>query len=279
MRETVFLVEADIEACQLAQRCLEEAGFSVRTFLTASGITASGITASVIEEARESRPSLLLVAAELPGGSGLDLCAHIRQDPWLAKTPIVVLNSDGSDTAREASLQAGADDCIAKPYTPRELLARAQSVLRRLGRSLPNQGAEPTDIVIDRAAMKLVVRGTEVVTTTLEFRLVDYLARHRGQVFTRDVLLDAVWGEMQFVTPRSVDACIRRVRGKIEPDRTRPTYLKTIRGMGYRFDAVAAWPSWAERCTCEACVPTLGPTRTTQAGMLRKRRAASQRGA
>lgn len=267
MRETVFLVEADIGACQLAQRCLEDAGFSVRTF----------VNSSVIEEAQESRPSVVLVASELPGGSGLDICARIRQDPWLAQTPLIVLNSDPSELARDAGLQAGADDCIAKPFTERELLARVQAVLRRLGRPLPTTGTDPTDIVIDRAAMKLSVRGSEVVTTTLEFRLVDYLARHRGQVFTRDVLLDAVWGEMQFVTPRSVDACIRRVRGKIEPDRTRPTYLKTIRGVGYRFDAVAAWPSWSERCTCEACVPTIGPSRTMQAGMLRKRKAASSR--
>jgi two-component system phosphate regulon response regulator PhoB len=101
--------------------------------------------------------------------------------------------------------------------------------------------AEDTDILIDRGAMKLCVRGAEVTTTSLEFRLVDYLALHPGRVFTRDVLLDAVWGEMQFVTPRSVDACIRRVRRKIEPDKARPTFLKTVRGVGYRFDAVAGW--------------------------------------
>jgi two-component system phosphate regulon response regulator PhoB len=120
------------------------------------------------------------------------------------------------------------------------LVARVQSVLRRAPRAQPNH-SESTDILIDRGAMKLCVRGTEVTTTSLEFRLVDYLALHPGRVFTRDVLLDAVWGEMQFVTPRSVDACIRRVRRKIEPDKTRPTFLKTVRGVGYRFDAVAGW--------------------------------------
>jgi DNA-binding response OmpR family regulator len=263
----VFLVEAEIGACQQVQSCLKDAGFSVRTFSTAS----------MIKEAQQSQPSLVLVASTLPDSSGVDLCARIRRNPWLAKTPVILLNSDASEAARDAGLQAGADDCIAKSSTPRELLARVQAVLRRLGSPLPSNSAEPTDIVIDRAAMKVSVRGNEVVTTTLEFRLVDYLARHRGQVFTRDVLLDAVWGEMQFVTPRSVDACIRRLRGKIEPDRTRPTYLKTIRGVGYRFDAVAAWPSWSERCTCEACVPTIGPSRTAQAGLHKRRKAASQR--
>jgi DNA-binding response OmpR family regulator len=267
MREMVFLVEAEIGACGQAKRCLEEAGFSVCTFSTAS----------VIEEGKERQPSLVLVASALPGCGGLDLCTRIRQNPWLAKTPVIILSSDASEAARDAALQAGADDCVTKPFTSRELLAHVQAVLGRLGRPIPRKDAEPTDIVIDRAAMKLSVRGSEVTTTTLEFRLVDYLARHRGQVFTRDVLLDAVWGEMQFVTPRSVDACIRRVRGKIEPDRTRPTYLKTIRGVGYRFDAVAAWPSWSERCTCEACVPTLAPSRMTHAGLLKRRKAASQR--
>jgi DNA-binding response OmpR family regulator len=267
MRETVFLVEADMGACQPAQRCLEEAGFLVCTSSTNSwDADAQGI-----------QPSLVLVDAGLPDSSALDLCRHIRQSPWLAKTPVILLNSDTTAASRDAALRAGADDSVTKPFNPRELIARVQGTLRRLGRPVPNSDAEPTDIVIDRAAMKLSVRGSEVTTTTLEFRLVDYLARHRGQVFTRDVLLDAVWGEMQFVTPRSVDACIRRVRGKIEPDRTRPTYLKTIRGVGYRFDAVAAWPSWTEKCTCEACAPSFAPSRATPSGMHRKRKAAAQR--
>ena len=131
---------------------------------------------------------------------------------------------------------------------------------------------QPADLVIDSLAMKLLVRGSEVPTTSLEFRLIEYLARHRGQVFTRDLLLDAVWGDMQFVTPRSVDACIRRIREKIEPDRASPTYLKTIRGVGYRLDAVAAWrftPN--DGCNCVACTTPLGPSRVGHAGERRKR--------
>src|SRR5277367_5680879 len=100
MREMVFLVEAEIGACEQAQRCLEDAGFSVCTFSTAS----------VIEEAQERQPSLMLVASTLPGGIGLDLCTRIRENPWLAKTPVIVLNSGPSDEARDAALLAGADD-------------------------------------------------------------------------------------------------------------------------------------------------------------------------
>lgn len=93
------------------------------------------------------------------------------------------------------------------------------------------------DIEIDSSAMKLLVRGNEVTTTSLDFRLMAYLARNQARVFKHDELLDAVWGDTQFVTPRRVDACVRRVRRKIEPDFAQPTYLKTIRGVGYRLDA------------------------------------------
>jgi DNA-binding response OmpR family regulator len=266
MTDLIFLVEGDDGACQLAQDCLEQACFAVRTFST---------TPAVVEQALQSRPSLLLIASVLPSGSGLDLCRRIRKNSLFAKTPLLLLIDAAAEDDRIAGLQAGADDCIVKPFSPRELVARVQAVLRRQGRPLSSASADPIEIEIDCAAMKLSVRGDEVTTTTLEFRLVEYLARHRGQVFTRDVLLDAVWGETQFVTPRSVDACIRRIRGKIEPDKASPTYLKTIRGVGYRFDAVAAWPSSSESCACPACTPSSGRSRALQTGLLRKRKAAS----
>jgi DNA-binding response OmpR family regulator len=123
---------------------------------------------------------------------------------------------------------------------------------------------EHPEIVIDCAAMKLSVRGSEVQTSPLEFRLVDYLARNQGRVCTRDTLLDAVWGKTEFVMPRSVDACIRRLRRKIEPDRERPTYLKTVRGIGYCFNANATWPVPTISCTCRACSALLNQVETTQ---------------
>ena len=152
-------------------------------------------------------------------------------------------------------------------------MARVQAVLRRFPPT--TRPDEPADLVIDTLAMKLYVRGDEVPTTSLEFRLIEYLARHRGQVFTRDLLLDAVWGDLQFVTPRSVDACIRRIREKIEPDRTSPTYLKTIRGVGYRLDAITTWHVTSnEGCTCAACMTPVGPSKVY--AMPRRRRASSR---
>jgi len=152
-------------------------------------------------------------------------------------------------------------------------LLNMHTVLNRMKRKTLTGGFElphplPTevpDIVIDYAAMKLSVRGSEVPTSPLEFRLIDYLARNRGRICPRDMLLDAVWGRMEFVMPRSVDACIQRLRRKIEPQRGRPTYLKTVRGIGYRFDANATWPVPTISCTCRACSTLLTQVETTQA--------------
>ena len=262
MTELILVMDGESDVCQLARHCLEEAGYTVRTFSSVVGI----------EDALDSRPSLLLLSATLPDGSGLDPCRRIRRNPIQASTPVILLTAGTSEEQSCAALEAGADNILAKPFSPRELMARVQAALRRAVRPFP---VGPADIVIDHSAMKLSVRGSDVVTTTLEFRLVDYLARHRGHAFTRDVLLDAVWGEMQFVTPRSVDACIRRVREKIEPDLASPTYLKTVRGIGYRFDAVAVWPTPGESCTCVACAPPNGRTTQTRPFKLLRGKAAS----
>lgn len=243
MKQTIFLVDDQSDGCKSAKECLKSAGFAIRTVSVRS----------VVEEAEENRPSLILTGVLMTGGNGLDLCRRIRENRLLARTPLVFLLPKAAEEHRALVLESGGDDCIVTPFSPRELVARVQAVLRRFALPVARPGT-PADLIIDSLAMKISVRGTEVRTTSLEFRLIEYLARHRGQVFTRDLLLDAVWGGMQFVTPRSVDACIRRIREKIEPDRARPTYLKTVRGVGYRLDAVAAWhvaPN--DGCTCRVC--------------------------
>jgi DNA-binding response OmpR family regulator len=250
MADLIFVVDGESEVRRLVRNNLQEAGYAVCTFSTALAI----------EEELDSRPSLVLISATLPDGSGLELCRRIRRDPVHATTPIILLTVGTDEEQSCAALEESADGCLAKPFSSSELMARVQAVLRRAVRPFAIGQA---DIVIDHSAMKLSVRGREVATTILEFRLVDYLARHRGRAFTRDVLLDAVWGEMQFVSPRSVDACIRRVREKIEPDVSSPTYLKTVRGIGYRFEAVAAWPALGRSCNCMACAPSAERTTGT----------------
>ena len=244
MRQLIFVVDGQAEVRQLARQTLESAGYGVHTFWTGD----------VIAEAEAERPCLVLMSLLLPEGSGLAWCRRLRENLLVAQTPVVFLLDDGVEEQRSLALEAGGDDCLMKPFSPRELAARVQAVLRRsLPHAVPSPST-PADLLTDSWAMKLLVRGNEVPTTTLEFRLIEYLARHRGQVFTRDVLLDAVWGDLRFVTPRSVDSCVRRIREKIEPDRTQPVYLKTVRGVGYRLDAVTAWQAASiERCDCIAC--------------------------
>jgi two-component system response regulator VicR len=262
MKQLIFVVENETEVCEKARQCLEEAGYVVRTFSTAN----------VIQEAEDKHPSLMLITMMMPDGNGLELCRVIRENHALARTPLVFLIPEGAEEHRALALESGADDCIVKPFSSRELVARVHAVLRRFVPANGRLRLESADLVIDSLAMKLSVRGSEVPTTSLEFRLIEYLARHRGQVFTRDLLLDAVWGDMQFVTPRSVDACIRRIREKIEPDRTSPTYLKTIRGVGYRLDAVAAWQVTPnDGCNCLACTTQLGPSRLIHPAERRRR--------
>jgi two-component system phosphate regulon response regulator PhoB len=262
MKQLIFVVEDEAEVCRLARQCLEDAGYAVRTFSTAN----------VVQDAEDAHPSLMLIAMMMPDGNGLDLCRHIREHHALARTPLVFLIPEAAEEHRALALESGGDDCIVKPFSPRELVARVQAVLRRFAPPSMSSRMEAADLVIDSPAMKVSVRGSEILTTSLEFRLIEYLARHRGQVFTRDLLLDAVWGDMQFVTPRSVDACIRRIREKIEPDRTSPTYLKTIRGVGYRLDAIAAWRFTSnDGCNCIACSTPRKPSRVGDTGERRKR--------
>jgi DNA-binding response OmpR family regulator len=263
MSQLIFVVDGEIEVCQAARECLEEAGYAVRTFFSSD----------VMTHAEDERPQLMLVSLMMPDGSGLTLCRSIREHVLLARTPIMFLLEEAVEEHRILALECGGDDCIVKPFSPRELVARVQAVLRRLAPAGDLPGGQSAELMIDSWAMKVSVRGSEVPTTSLEFRLIEYLARHRGQVFTRDLLLDAVWGDMQFVTPRSVDACIRRIRGKIEPDRSRPTYLKTIRGVGYRLDAMASWQSTpSEGCDCIACTSAIGASQLSFASSAKRRR-------
>jgi len=257
----IFVVDNEIELCEWPKKCLEAAGYAVQIVLPGEVVSAATL----------SHPSLILISLTSQPQSSLELCRRLHRDPSLARTALVCLLDGGMEEHRILALEAGADDCIMQPFSPRELVARVQTVLRRSALSATDTRVDTADLVIDSWAMKLSVRGTEVFTTALEFRLVEYLARHRGQVFTRDVLLDAVWGDMQFVAPRSVDACIRRIRQKIEPDRGRPTMLKTIRGVGYRLDAATAWRSASsEGCDCPACRKPAGSARLSAVIATRK---------
>src|SRR6202167_4201365 len=225
--ELIYVVEDDPDVSQLIEHNLRTAGYEVSTFL-------SGVP--VLPQAAVALPALFLLDIMLPGINGYDLCRQIRQHERLGKTPIIFLSARTQEPDRLQAFDAGGDGYITKPFSPRELIARVRNVLRATS-DAPNQEIiQFGDLEIDIASMTVRVEGNTVLTTVREFRLLEYLARHRGRVFTRDQLLDAVWKEGAFVTPRSIDVFVRRLREKIERDPRHPRYLKTMRGIGYRFE-------------------------------------------
>ncbi len=228
-RPLIFVVEDDGDIARLISHNLKTAGFEVQSFLSGG---------SVVREAVREQPAVFVLDVMLPGSDGFDLCRQIRQTAGLAATPVIFLTAKTAEADRVKGLELGGDDYITKPFSPRELVARVRNVLRASGRGLAaSEVLRFGDLEIDISSMTVQVAGNQVPTTTREFRLLEYLAAHRGRVLTRDQLLDAVWKETPFVTPRSIDVYIRRLREKIEPDPRHPRYLKTLRGIGYRFEA------------------------------------------
>ena len=262
MKSLIVVVDPEPQICELARNCLEAAGYIVQTPLTARRDA----------EVAAEPPCLIVVSMSVLKQDGLAISHQYASNSLPYRTPWLVLLDTASPRDRMIALNYGASDCVVKPFSPSELVSRVKGVLHRSVHSTSVSNVESADIVIDNWAMRVVVRGIEVSATTLEFRLLEYLARHPRQVFTRDFLLDAVWGDLRFINPRSVDACIRRIREKIETDSTKPTMLKTVRGVGYRMDGVAAWQSApTDSCDCPACRRGISALQFYEAGPKRRR--------
>ena len=149
-----------------------------------------------------------------------------------------MLTARGEESDRVVGLELGADDYVTKPFSPRELVARVKALIRRADspREETDKVIEAGSLVIEPSGYRVTRAGKAIPLSTLEFRLLYFLASHARKVYTRDQLLDAVWGSDRFVTPRSVDACMRRLREKVEEDPENPAFLKTMRGAGYLFE-------------------------------------------
>ncbi len=227
MSQTIFVLEDDSDIARLVQYHLEAGGYAARLFSTPTHL---------IPDAERQPPALFLLDIMVPGGDGLDVCRRLRKHPALSTVPIIFLTARAGENDRVLGLEMGADDYITKPFSTRELMARVKAVLRRFERPDTPSVTRFEEVIIDANAMQLTVRGKLTPTTATEFRLLDYLARHPGRVYSRDHLLDAVWGDARFVTPRSVDVYVSRIRDKIEVDPENPRHLKTVRGAGYRFE-------------------------------------------
>ena len=228
----ILIIEDDRDIVELVRYNLVNEGFQV------SGAN-DGVTG--LSTLKKSPPDLLLLDLMLPKLSGLDICREVRKDESLNRLPILMLTARGDEADRVVGLEMGADDYVTKPFSPRELIARVKALLRRAEPAVDTpRTIEIGKLSIDPASYRVSYSGKTVPLSTLEFRLLYYLASRPNRVFTRDQLLDAVWGTDRFVTPRSVDVYVRRLREKIEPDPENPLHLKTVRGAGYLFETRAA---------------------------------------
>ena len=228
----ILIIEDDRDIVELVRYNLANEGFQVN---------GANDGATGLSTLKKSPPDLLLLDLMLPKLSGLDICREIRKDESLNRLPILMLTARGDEADRVVGLEMGADDYVTKPFSPRELIARVKALLRRAEPAVDApRTIEIGKLSIDPASYRVSYSGKAVPLSTLEFRLLYYLASRPNRVFTRDQLLDAVWGTDRFVTPRSVDVYVRRLREKIEPDPENPLHLKTVRGAGYLFETRAA---------------------------------------
>jgi phosphate regulon transcriptional regulator PhoB len=191
---------------------------------------------------QREKPNLVILDLMLPGLSGMELCKLLRQRSETAKLPILMLTAKASEADRIVGLEMGADDYLAKPFSPREMVARVRAILRR-SESKPTTETAPAydkgSLKIDFSTYEVFVRGKPVKLTLKEFELLRFLVLNPSRVLNRDQLLDRVWGGETFVTPRTVDVHIRRLRKAVEKDDRKPKWILTVRGVGYKFDEKA----------------------------------------
>lgn len=231
MRALIFLVGSDRVSSQEIKRWLEGADFSLRE------CSAADIVPQILLE----RPAIVLIDARL-GKSAFELCSAIRSSLSGRQTKVVLLLQPTSFAHYPSDFSSHVDDCVFLPVSRQQMVAHVEAILWPRALSLPDSETMQDSILragaveLNLLAMRLSVLGETIPTTSLEFRLLEYLVRNPGRVFTRDQLLDAVWGQERFITPRSVDACVRRIRNKIKARGQRASFLKTIRGAGYSLE-------------------------------------------
>ena len=191
---------------------------------------------------QREKPNLVVLDLMLPGLSGMEVCKILRERPETAKLPILMLTAKAGEADRIVGLEMGADDYLAKPFSPREMVARVRAILRRANNAAHAEAPPAYDkggLKIDFTTYEVFVRGKTVKLTLKEFELLRFLVQNPNRVLSRDQLLDRVWGGETFVTPRTVDVHIRRFRKAIEKDDSKPQWILTLRGVGYKFDEKA----------------------------------------
>ena len=225
MAKKILLIEDDGDLYSLLKYNLEKEGFAFVGLQTGRG---------ALDLCRRVRPDLVLLDIMLPDSDGLDICKGIRNDVQLAQTPIIFLTARASETDRIVGLELGANDYIVKPFFVREVIARIKLQFR--GNNVPARALKAGGIELDRSSCRVTMNGQTLTLTATEFRLLEFLMGRPGVVFSREQLLNGVWGQDRAVTDRTVDVYVLRLRQKIEADAAEPRLIHSVRGFGYSFE-------------------------------------------
>jgi phosphate regulon transcriptional regulator PhoB len=188
---------------------------------------------------RTQKPDLIILDLMLPRINGLDVCKAIRKNPETSALPVIMLTAKTDETDKVTGLEVGADDYITKPFSVKELVARVRAVMRRLGeekKSSPKEKFSYSGMEIDYASYRVTINGKKVELSPMELKLLFFFSQNPGRVYSRNQILDHVWGDDTFVTQRAVDVHIGRLRSQIEKDIDNPKYIQTVRGFGYKFN-------------------------------------------
>ena len=225
----ILIVDDEQDIVELLSYNLEKEGFS--TVKANDGEAA-------LELVRSAKPDLMLLDLMLPKMNGLDVCKAVRRNPETANLPIIMLTAKGDEIDKIIGLEIGADDYITKPFSVKELIARVRSILRRtqdVDKKTGNEEFEYKDMKINYASCLVKISGEQVTLSPTELKLLFFLSRHPGRVYSRNQIIDHVWNDETFITDRAVDVHIRRLRSQIEKDMENPNYILTVRGFGYKF--------------------------------------------
>jgi two-component system, OmpR family, response regulator ResD len=227
-RGSILIVDDEPTIAEVVARYLTRAGYDARTAADGPSAVAAAATA---------RPDLVVLDIMLPGLDGLEVMRRLHEDAE-QRVPVILLTAKGEEADRLVGLRQGADDYVVKPFSPRELVARVEAVLRRSEQG--RDAREPLGfdgLEIDPETRRVIVDGREAELTAREFDLLHFLAEHPGQVFSRDQLMDQVWQFPFYSDTTTVTVHVRRLRAKIEPDASNPRWIETVWGVGYRFRA------------------------------------------
>ena len=225
----ILVIDDEKDIVELIAYNLEKEGFSVLKAYDGE---------EALRMVKEQKPDLLILDLMLPRISGLDVCKSIRNNPAIASTPIIMLTAKADEIDKIIGLEMGADDYITKPFGIKELIARVRAMLRRMRDGNKDSLKEEFrfgNLQINYASYEVRLDNKKVFLSPTELKLLFFFSQHPGRVYSRDQILNNVWNDDTFVTPRTVDVHIKRLRSQIEKDTENPRYIITVRGIGYKF--------------------------------------------